>query len=203
MRQFDTGAARDVDTNKPDYEGFLSPLVIEAYGRYMNANRMQADGKIRDSDNWQKGIPLDAYMKSAWRHFVDLWKAHRIIDPRGHWIEECCCAVLFNIMGYLHEHLHRSYKMSASSSDAADALSHTLTINEIGKTQPGPYHAPVTPKPNMFFPDDYVEALVNCGSLIHRGWTYRVQASEDHMIQINKLWYRHDNFVKKNMTLAS
>lgn len=74
MRQFDTGATRDVDTGKPDYEAFISPRVIEAYGAYMHFNRMQADGKLRAGDNWQKGIPSDAYMKSGWRHFFDLWK---------------------------------------------------------------------------------------------------------------------------------
>ena len=77
MREFDTGATRDNDTDKPDYEGFLSPLVLEAYAQYMHKNRVQADGATRDSDNWQKGIPRDQYMKSAFRHFMDLWRAHR------------------------------------------------------------------------------------------------------------------------------
>lgn len=104
MRKFETGATRDTDINKPDYEGFLSPLVIERYGRYMNKHRKQADGKLRDSDNWQKGIPKEAYMKSAWRHFIDMWKEHRgIITKDG--IEEALCALLFNVSGYLHEHL--------------------------------------------------------------------------------------------------
>ena len=35
MRTFDTGATRDTNTDKPDYEGFLSPLVIERYGQFM------------------------------------------------------------------------------------------------------------------------------------------------------------------------
>ena len=57
MRNFDTGATRDVDTNKLDFEGFLSPVVLERYAEYMHKNRVQADGNLRDSDNWQKGIP--------------------------------------------------------------------------------------------------------------------------------------------------
>jgi len=77
IRRFDTGATRDTDEGKLDFEGFLSPLVLERYAQYMNKHRKQSDGKLRDSDNWQKGIPLKAYIKSLWRHFFDLWKIHR------------------------------------------------------------------------------------------------------------------------------
>lgn len=102
MRTFETGATRDTDSGKLDYEGFLSPLVLERYAQYMDEHRRQADGAFRDSDNWQKGIPRDAYMKSLWRHFMDAWKAHRGLSIRVS-IEEALCAVLFNAMGYLHE----------------------------------------------------------------------------------------------------
>ena len=111
IRKFESGATRDVDQNKNDYEGFLSPLVIEAFGDYMTLHRVQSDGKLRDSDNWQKGMPLSAYMKSLWRHFLDLWKIHRgheVKDKKdGHIItaKEACCAIIFNTMGYLHESL--------------------------------------------------------------------------------------------------
>lgn len=103
MRQFDTGATRDTDENKLDYEGFLSPLVLAEYAKYMNKNRVQADGKLRDSDNWQKGIPRDVYMKSAWRHFIEWWASHRMGDSVAR--REAICALLFNAMGYLHEDL--------------------------------------------------------------------------------------------------
>jgi len=106
MRYFKTGATRDTDEMKNDYEGFLSPLVIESFGNYMTKHRIQADGKPRESDNWQKGIPQNAYIKSLWRHFLDLWKLHR-----GHkcdvTVEEACNAIIFNIQGYLHEHLKK------------------------------------------------------------------------------------------------
>lgn len=104
MRTFDTGATRDNDASKNDYEGFLSPLVIQAYGDYMHKNRLQADGKLRASDNWQKGIPKDAYMKSLWRHFLDVWTIHRGYE-RNVALQEALCACLFNVMGYLHEEL--------------------------------------------------------------------------------------------------
>ena len=102
MRKFQTGATRDNDENKPDYEGFLSPLVIVRYGHYMTKHRKQADGKLRDSDNWQKGIPIAQYMKSKFRHFVDTWLWHRN-KPVGADVEESLCAELFNTSGMLHE----------------------------------------------------------------------------------------------------
>ena len=104
IREFDTGATRDTDVGKNDYEGFLSPLVIKRFGDYMTKHRKQADGKLRDSDNWQKGIPKNAYIKSAWRHFLDWWMEHRGL-PSREGIEDALCALMFNIMGYLHEHL--------------------------------------------------------------------------------------------------
>ena len=105
MREFETGATRDQDEDKLDFEGFLSPLVLERYAEYMHKNRKQADGKLRASDNWQKGIPLSAYMKSKWRHFMESWKIHRapngIIEVEE--MAESLCAELFNTAGYLHE----------------------------------------------------------------------------------------------------
>lgn len=105
MRYFKTGATRDSDETKNDYEGFLSPLVIERFGNYMTKHRKQADGKLRDSDNWQKGIPKDAYIKSMWRHFLSLWKVHR--GHKDEDIEESLCAIIFNAQGYLHEILSK------------------------------------------------------------------------------------------------
>lgn len=113
MRYFPSGASRDNDTDKADFEGFYSPLVIEAFGDYMTKHRKQADGKIRDSDNWQRGIPKTAYIKSTWRHYLDLWFLHRgykRFDKKdGHeiTIKEACCAILFNIQGYLFEYLKK------------------------------------------------------------------------------------------------
>jgi hypothetical protein len=102
-RVFETGANRDTDEGKLDFEGFLSPLVLERYAQYMHKNRKLKDGSLRDSDNWQKGIPIPVYMKSAWRHFFSVWKNHRAgtLDAA----QEDICALMFNIMGMLHEML--------------------------------------------------------------------------------------------------
>ncbi|RPI55553.1 MAG: hypothetical protein EHM49_01785 [Deltaproteobacteria bacterium] len=71
----------------------------------MHKHRKQADGKLRASDNWQKGQPRDAYMKSAFRHFMDWWLEHRGKRSRDG-IEDALCGLIFNAMGYLFEVLH-------------------------------------------------------------------------------------------------
>lgn len=106
IRRFETGATRDLDDSKLDYEGFLSPAVLQRYAEYMHANRVQPDGSVRSGDNWQKGIPQDAYMKSGFRHFMDWWLIHRGLSGREDQ-ETAICALLFNAMGYLHELLRQ------------------------------------------------------------------------------------------------
>ena len=102
IRKFNTGATRDIDKDKLDYEGFISPIVLKRYAEYMNKHRIQSNGKFRESDNWQKGIPLDVYMKSLLRHTMDLWLEHRGYKSRDG-IEEALCGIIFNSMGYLYE----------------------------------------------------------------------------------------------------
>lgn len=102
IRQFSTGATRDTDAGKIDFDGFLSPYALKAFGEYMDRHRHRSDGQLRDSDNWQRGIPPDAYMKSMWRHFFDVWSEHRgISTPAG--LKENLCALKFNVDGMLHE----------------------------------------------------------------------------------------------------
>lgn len=111
VRTFGTGATRDLDANKLDFEGFLSPLVLERYAQHMHKARRMPDGSMRDSDNWQLGIPVSAYMKSLWRHFYAVWRMYRglkyaeVIEGKEieKDIETELCALLFNANGMLHE----------------------------------------------------------------------------------------------------
>ena len=105
IRKFATGATRDTAQDKPDYEGFLSPAVLIRFGEYMDANRKQSDGSLRASDNWQKGIPQEQYVKSLLRHVVDVWAIHRGVPTRTEDIEESLCAIIFNASGLLFEKL--------------------------------------------------------------------------------------------------
>lgn len=100
VRTFESGATRDELAQKPDYEGYLSPLVIERFGQYMLEHQQTPDGP-RASDNWQLGIPKDEYIKSFFRHAITVWKAHR----NGQVDQAAWCAIMFNAMGYLHESL--------------------------------------------------------------------------------------------------
>jgi hypothetical protein len=104
MRSFDTGATRDTAEGKLDMEGFTHPMVMKQFAKYMNMNRLQSDGNLRDSDNWQKGIPIDAYMKSLTRHRDDLWLEHRGFPTEAGKIA-ALCGIIFNAHGYLLEHL--------------------------------------------------------------------------------------------------
>lgn len=102
ITRFASGATRDTQNGKLDYEGFLSPAVLERYAEYMNKHRTQSDGKLRDADNWQKGFTRASYMKSMWRHFLDSWKNHRGIKTEATH-EDALCGVIFNASGYLFE----------------------------------------------------------------------------------------------------
>lgn len=111
VRTFETGATRASLEGKPQYEGYLSPLVIRRYGEFMLRHQVQADGTIREADNWQKGIPLASYMDSMWRHFLSVWLIHRGWgDDLDETLEDSLCALMFNVMGMLHEVLAARYR---------------------------------------------------------------------------------------------
>lgn len=112
MRTFSTGATRNSDGGKLDFEGFLSGPFLQMFAEYMDEHRVQADGQLRASDNWQKGIPCDAYMKSMWRHFFDLWMLHRgyagrVENGKATAMQDALCGLFFNVQGYAHEWLKR------------------------------------------------------------------------------------------------
>ena len=102
MRTFNTGATRNAEEGKLDYEAFLSPAVIKRYATYLNKHRQLEDGTLRAGDNWQAGIPKDVYMKSMFRHFMDVWSQHRDL-PGDEELQDSLCAVIFNASGYLFE----------------------------------------------------------------------------------------------------
>lgn len=111
MRNFGTGATRNGDADKFDFEGFLSPIVLQRYAEYLHKHRVQADGKLRDSDNWQKLFGddhLDVCMKSALRHLMAVWLLHRGFpakDEKGEPVEleDSVCGALFNLQAYLYK----------------------------------------------------------------------------------------------------
>jgi hypothetical protein len=115
MRAFDTGATRSSAEGKPDYSGYLSPLAIEGFGRYMLKHQKQADGQYRSSNNWKKGMPMKAFVQSMWRHFHAFWKfVDYWLDDKRDFptvfdeddidaIREDLYGLMFNVMGFAHE----------------------------------------------------------------------------------------------------
>lgn len=106
-REFKTGANRNSDHGKLDYEGFNSVLVDWMYAQYMHKHRLLEDGTYRDSDNWQKGFPKDVIAKSLVRHVMDFRLQHRgyrvVENGKPHSQEEILCGIIFNAKAYLHE----------------------------------------------------------------------------------------------------
>jgi len=102
-RLFETGATRDSDETKLDYEGFIAPRVLRLYAEYMHECRLRnipSGQTMRASDNWQHGIPQESYVKSGLRHMMEVWLKWRetgIVDRNA------ACGVMFNIMGLLFE----------------------------------------------------------------------------------------------------
>ncbi len=72
------------------------------FAEYMDHNRLQSDGHLRDGDNWQRGFPRRQIMKSLIRHTWDLWYAWRDADLDGRFVS-LLCAILFNAQAMLHE----------------------------------------------------------------------------------------------------
>ena len=108
-RTFNTGAYRDNNEDKIDPEGFYNPLVVLAFCKYMQKHRLQSNGELRESDNWQKGIPKKSYAESLWRHFLDWWLEHRGYESRDG-IIEALCGLIFNAQGYLFEIIKEEMK---------------------------------------------------------------------------------------------
>ena len=100
VRVFESGASRDSAEDKLDFEGYMHPLVMVEFGKYMKRNETMLDGSKRESDNWQKGIPKDSAIKSAYRHFIDWQLEHRGCESREGLID-ALCGVIFNVNSYL------------------------------------------------------------------------------------------------------
>lgn len=101
IRQFESGATRNSDHDKLNYRACLSPLVLKRYAEYIASHREQPDGTVRSDDNWKNGMPLESYLESGFRHFMDWYSEHEGYDSREG-VQEALCGLMFNCMGYLH-----------------------------------------------------------------------------------------------------
>jgi hypothetical protein len=121
VREFVTGANRDRVEGKLDFLGFVSSKAERRFAAYMNKNRRLADGSLRLSDNWKRGIPLSVYAESLVRHAQEFRElVNDAVDATGIEsaanihnapvdhpallaIDEAACGLYFNVQGWLHE----------------------------------------------------------------------------------------------------
>lgn len=104
VRTFDSGATRSPLGDKLEYHRFLDPLVLKRWCEYLQKHRVQTDGRVREPDNWKRGIPVDAYIGSLMRHVWDLWlwrSDHP--DEMAEEVQDSLCAIMFNAHGIMYE----------------------------------------------------------------------------------------------------
>jgi hypothetical protein len=116
IRQFDSGATRDTDVNKPSYIKALSPIVLQGYVEYLGQHRLQSDGNLRDWDNWKQGIPQEVYLDGLGRHEMAVWLlCHDFPASDNHGsvtLLDSLYGVIFNAQGMAHEILKEQQKKS-------------------------------------------------------------------------------------------
>lgn len=106
MRTFESGATRDDDHRKLDFEGSLSPQVLWEVAAYMERCSTLPDGSVRPADNWKRGWDRDVSLKSLLRHVMDLWLLHHgCAIPRpedGHvpTMTDALGGAFFNVQAY-------------------------------------------------------------------------------------------------------
>lgn len=99
VREFETGATRDSNEGKIDYRAILSPQALEMFGRYMVKHTIASDGSKREQDNWKRGMPLECYIESFFRHTQEL---HRAIEAGNREeITEALGGCFFNLQGMM------------------------------------------------------------------------------------------------------
>lgn len=105
MRNFKSGANRNSDEGKLDYEGFNNPLVDWSFAKYMHHHRFLDDRTLRDSDNWQKGFGYKTSLKSLLRHVQDvrlIYNGIKVIENNKEiTLEEALNGCKFNINSML------------------------------------------------------------------------------------------------------
>jgi len=112
MKTFEGGATRSAEgPDRPDYRKALSPIVLQGYVEYLGRHRLQADGSLRDWDNWKAGVPLDRYLGGLGRHDMNVWllmHGFPAEDDNGPvTLLDSLYGVIFNSMGMIHEILRR------------------------------------------------------------------------------------------------
>ena len=156
IRVFETGATRSPAAGKPEYAGYLHPSVIKAFGAYMLKHQTDSAGGQREARNWQKGIPLESYIQSMFRHFVEVWTEYEnnrtssFDQETQEALIESLCALMFNVQGFtlevikLKEGINAEYRhVSEHKSDKesyAEWLHRRIQLLQDQETSVGHHH---------------------------------------------------------------
>jgi len=109
IQTFESGATRTSEDGRLSYVRGLSPVVLRRYLQYLAKHRKQADGSMREFDNWKQGIPMRRSFDGLGRHFFTLWllmEGLDIYDDSGQEdIQDVLCAIMFNTMSMLYQEL--------------------------------------------------------------------------------------------------
>lgn len=87
--EYDTGAVREADPNKPALEG-ISPYALIRLGALLT----KANAKYGSYRNWEKGIPVTRYIGGILRHTL----AYMMRDTS----EDHLAAIMWNAMAIIH-----------------------------------------------------------------------------------------------------
>ena len=97
VREFETGAIRDLDDTKEDYVETISWTAFKRYAQYMTGKKMKYG-----AGNFKKGIPIDSYEQSLLRHvqkYIENKYEEGVVERE----EDHLAAMVFNIFGIMHE----------------------------------------------------------------------------------------------------
>ena len=95
---YPSGATRDSEEGKLDYQGALSIEVLDSFVQYMDRHREMSPGSFRGMGNWKQGMPWARLMRSLTRHHFAVWRndGQKLDDLH---------AVLFNTMALIYQQL--------------------------------------------------------------------------------------------------
>jgi len=97
VRQFESGAIRDLDNTKPDFIETISWTAFRKFGEYMTSKKQKYG-----AGNFKKGIPIESYEQSLVRH-LQKYLENKYEDGQQERDEDHLSAMVFNIFGILHE----------------------------------------------------------------------------------------------------
>lgn len=101
VREFSSGAIRDVEDGKLDFIETISWTAFARYAKYMTEKK-----KKYGSGNFKKGIDIDAYERSLLRH-IHKYLVNKYEGGNEEKDQDHLSAIVFNVLGIIHEEERR------------------------------------------------------------------------------------------------